>query len=91
MSFEQKPNTGSLFANDRREKESQPNAKGSALIGGVEYWVSAWTNTSQGGKKYQSLKFEPKADQAQASEQQSSYSDVKDGAPPPALDDEIPF
>jgi hypothetical protein len=58
--YEQKPDTGALFANADRTKETQPNAKGSALIGGVEYWVSAWTNTSSKGAKYQSLKFERK-------------------------------
>lgn len=58
--YEQKPDTGSLFINDKREKEIQPNAKGSALIGGVEYWVSAWTNTSSKGVKYQSLSFQRK-------------------------------
>ena len=58
--YEQKDNSGALFANDKREKETQPNAKGSAMIDGVEYWVSAWTNTSSKGTKYQSLKFERK-------------------------------
>lgn len=58
--YEQKDNSGALFANDKREKETQPNAKGSAMIDGVEYWVSAWTNTSSKGMKYQSLKFERK-------------------------------
>jgi len=58
--YEQKNDTGALFVNDKRDKETQPNAKGSALIGGIEYWVSAWTNTSSKGWKYQSLKFERK-------------------------------
>lgn len=61
--YEQKPDTGALFANADRTKETQPNAKGSALIGGVEYWVSAWTNTSSKGAKYQSLKFKRKDQQ----------------------------
>ena len=60
--YQQKDNTGALFANDKREKETQPNAKGSAMIDGVEYWVSAWTNTSSKGSKYQSIKFERKSD-----------------------------
>jgi hypothetical protein len=58
--YETKDLSGVLFANDKREKETQPNAKGSALIDGVEYWISAWTNTSSKGVKYQSLKFERK-------------------------------
>ena len=60
MTFEHKPNSGSLFKNDKRETDSQPNAKGSALIDGVAYWVSAWTNTAPNGAKYQSLKFSKK-------------------------------
>lgn len=57
--FQHKPDSGSLFKNDRREKDTHPHAKGSALIGGVEYWVSAWTNEGKNGK-YQSLKFSRK-------------------------------
>ena len=60
MAYEQKNNSGALFKNDKRETEKHPNAKGSALIDGVEYWVSAWTNTSEKGVKYQSLSFQRK-------------------------------
>ena len=83
MAYEMRPNTGSLFANDNRETDKHPNAKGSALIDGVEYWVSAWTNTSQNGKKYQSLKFEPK--------EQQSGQPAQAPAPQPELEDSIPF
>ena len=61
--FQHKPNSGSIFKNDKREKDTQPQMKGSALIDGVEYWVSAWTNESNSGTRYQSLSFQPK-DQA---------------------------
>lgn len=60
MAFEQKELSGSLFKNDKREKDTHPNATGSALIGGVEYWVSAWTKTDKNGNKWQSLAFKPK-------------------------------
>ena len=78
MSYQQKDNTGSLFANDKREKETQPNAKGSATIDGVEYWLSAWTNTTNDGKKYQSIKFERK-------------DASKQSAPQPVLEADCPF
>lgn len=59
MSYEQKDMTGALFINDRREHDKHPNAKGSCVIDGKKYWISAWTNTAQSsGAKYQSLKFE---------------------------------
>jgi hypothetical protein len=86
MSYEPKDNTGSLFRNDKKGTDKHPNACGSALIDGVEYWVDAWVNTIQSGdkagQKYQSLKFKRK--------------DAAKGAAParPAskkVDDDIPF
>jgi hypothetical protein len=57
-----KENTGTLFKNDRRDKDTQPHAKGRALIGGVWYWVSAWTKEPRaGGDRFQSLSFEEMA------------------------------
>ena len=85
MAFELKENSGSLFKNDRREKDTQPQAKGQAKIGGVLYWVSAWTKETNSGDKYQSLSFTPKDDQPR--------QPVKDAIAslPDDLDDEIPF
>ena len=56
-SFQQKDNSGSLFRNDKREKDSHPHAKGSAMIDGVAYFVSAWTKEDKNGNRYQSLAF----------------------------------
>ena len=61
MAYEQRDNSGTLFKNDKREKDSHPHATGSAMIGGVEYWVSAWTKEGAKGK-FQSLAFKPKQD-----------------------------
>ena len=87
MAYEMKPDTGSLFKNDRREKETHPQAKGSALIDGVEYWVSAWTNETKGGEKYQSLKFNRKDEQkAPRPKTLATPNDDEDG-----FDDDLPF
>ena len=59
MAYTPKDNTGTLFRNERREKDTHPNAKGTALIDGVEYWVSAWTKSSDKGN-FQSLSFQRK-------------------------------
>lgn len=75
MAYETKPNTGALFKNDRREKDSHPNAKGSALIEGVEYWVSSWTNEDRNGNKYQSLKFERKTGADGRGERRRGYDE----------------
>lgn len=64
--YVQKENSGSLFKNDKKESDKHPNAKGSALIGGVEYWVSAWTYQTKDGQPYQSLSFQRKDDKGKA-------------------------
>lgn len=91
MAYEQKDNTGTLFKNDRREKETHPHAKGSALIDGVEYWVSAWTKDGAKGK-FQSLSFQPK--EKQESREPAPVRRDRDDARTSYgtdLDDEIPF
>ena len=63
MAYETKELQGSLFKNQKREKDSQPNMTGSAKIGGVEYWISGWTK-GEGEKRWISLAFKPKQDTA---------------------------
>jgi hypothetical protein len=82
MAYEQKPNTGSLFKNDRKTTDQHPAATGSALIDGVEYFVDAWTNESAKGK-YQSLKFKRKDKQAAAPATREPFK--------PSADDDCPF
>lgn len=60
MSFQHKENSGSLFKNAKRDKETQPNARGDALIGGVLYEISAWTKKDKNGNPWQSLSFKAK-------------------------------
>lgn len=59
MAYEKRDMSGSLFKNDKREKDSHPHATGTAIIDGVEYWVSAWTKDGAKGK-FQSLAFKRK-------------------------------
>lgn len=88
MSYEHKPESGSLFKNDKKEKESHPDYKGSALIDGVEFWVSAWVNETQKDKtKYFGLKFQKKDDvQKEGAEKAKQAADGFD-----TFDDDIPF
>jgi len=91
MAYEQKDMSGTLFKNDRREKDSHPHAKGTALIDGVEYWISAWTKEGSKGK-FQSLSFQRKEPARETPSQQSSQSYGRAGhSPARELDDEIPF
>lgn len=60
MAYEPKDMTGSLFKNDRKEKDTHADYRGSALIGGVEHWLDAWINKDRNGNSYMSLKFKLK-------------------------------
>jgi hypothetical protein len=65
MTFEHKPNRGSLFRNEEKKTGKHPDSQGSALIGGTEYYISAWRNAEPGKKVYWSLSFQEKGEKTQ--------------------------
>jgi len=95
--YVQQDNSGSLFKNDKKENDRQPSMRGSAKVNGQEFWVSAWTNTSQKGDKYISFKLEPKEEIQETTDPQAQYRPAAKAAPQAApapvaaQDDEIPF
>lgn len=61
MGYERKEGDGVLFKNERKEKPTQPDYTGNALIGGVEHTIAAWVKESKGtGKKFFSMSIKPK-------------------------------
>lgn len=56
MAYEMKPDTGSLFENDKKDRDSQPDMKGKAKVRGKDVWVAGWWNESRNGP-FLSLKF----------------------------------
>lgn len=61
MSAKRTDFVGSLSRNKKKEKESQPSHKGSCVIDGVGYWLSAYVNqNNETGEKYFKLYFEVK-------------------------------
>jgi len=59
MPYEQKPNSGSLFHNDRKEKPTHPDLTGTIEVDGKLYWISAWEKSSN-GKPWLSISLKPK-------------------------------
>jgi hypothetical protein len=70
-------NSGALFRDENKTKETDRDYSGHLNVDGVEYWVSGWVKTSKAGKKFLSLSVKPKEARATAKVQ--------------ALDDEIRF
>ena len=95
MSYEQKDNSGSIFVNDRKEKDTHPDRSGTARINGVDYWVSGWLKQDKNGKPYMSMSFKPK-DANQLASLRDELNAKSPQAParghgPDPLGDDIPF
>jgi len=53
MAYEHKPGTFTLFKNDKKENENQPDYKGSGMdLNGSECWVSAWVKRPEGKQPF---------------------------------------
>lgn len=66
MAYEQRDNSGSIFVNDRKEKDTHPDRTGTAMIDGVMYYVSGWIKQGSKGQ-FLSLAFKRKDDKPQQS------------------------
>jgi hypothetical protein len=71
MAYETKDNTGSLFRNGRKEKETHPDYNGSVRIDGTDMWISGWLRETKDGQKYFSLAFKRKDGTAERPEQKA--------------------
>lgn len=80
--MEKKNNSGALFKSDKKTTDKHPDYNGSAKVGDVEYYISAWINQSQKGKLI-SLSFKPK-DQKPDSHTQAKQNGYQ-------ADDDLPF
>lgn len=97
MAFEQRPNSGAAFRNEKHtDGDKLPDLKGDALMEcphckrtfGV--WVSIWGKVSAKAGKWASLAFTPKQPRPEASEQAGNANDSRDVATA-AGDDNLPF
>jgi hypothetical protein len=84
MAYEIRDLSGSLFKNDKREKDSHPNLTGTVMIDGKEYWASGWTKERNNGDKWISLSFKPK-------EQRNGGAPMQRGQFDTDIDDDVPF
>lgn len=80
-------NKGVLFINDRKQKDTHPDFKGSIDVSGVSYWLSGWRKTTSKGETI-SLTVESKG-----AKPITAHSEAKGNGyvAQPAIDDEIPF
>lgn len=83
MSYEMRPNSGSVFKNQRRRTDNDAAYTGSALVDGKEYWLNCWPKKDKNGDTWMSFSFREKQPRPQEETHQE--------AAPAVSDDEIPF
>lgn len=81
MAYEPKPNTGSLFVNDRKETDNHPDRQGTALIDGKEYYVNGWIKQGSKGQ-WLSMSFKPKEARGSRQESRPRKDDFDADGPP---------
>jgi hypothetical protein len=94
-------NRGSIWKNEKKDKDTHPDFTGSLNVNGVEYWVSAWKRKDGASPKAPALSFsiKPKDEQqrqapvnAKAAQPQARRPDpISSGRNADMDDDSIPF
>lgn len=79
MAYEMKDNSGSIFKNDKKEKETHPDYRGKMMVDGKEKSVSLWVKESKNGVKYFSMSI------------QEPYKKDAPSSSAPAEGDGLPF
>jgi len=91
MAFVQREMSGSLFPNDRKTADNQPDFKGECLIDGVTYEIGGWSKTAKNGtgREFTSLSFKVKS--ATYRTEPPAERPLDRRAPPPQAEDDLPF
>lgn len=99
MAYEQRDLSGSIFVNDRKEKDNHPDFKGQCLIDGKAYWVSGWKKKTGAGKTWLSLAFKAKDEAQKPAPIEDGFEDdpkpqgaaPRKAAPKDDFGDDVPF
>lgn len=70
--YRHKTNRGSMFENDRKTKESQPDFTGSIDVDGTIYWLHGWKDMTPSGKKRLSVSVQLQEERTQQQQRQES-------------------
>lgn len=83
--------SGALFHAKEKRHANSPDYTGSAVINGVEHFVSGWKKTSRNGQPYLSLAFSKKEDRGPRTSGGTSSRPNGPAPGPTNFDDDMPF
>jgi uncharacterized protein (DUF736 family) len=87
--MEKKINTGTIFKNDKKTADNQPDYRGKINVEGKELEISLWVKTAQSGVKYMSAAIkEPWVAPAPAPVLQNTTDKIKAAD---EFEDDLPF
>ncbi len=97
--MQQKNNTGAIFKNDFKEKDSHPDYRGKVIIDGAEKEIALWLNESKKGTKYFSVKIqepyvkevEVEVEEVEEVEEEEETQEGEQTSLVPDDDDGLPF
>ena len=91
MTTHDNTNRGSIWKNDKKEKDTHPDFTGSLNVDGVEYWVSAWKRKEGASSKAPALSMSIKPKDEQSKTPARRAQDGAGSLPHSDMDDDIPF
>ena len=84
MAWETRENSGSMFKNTRKERETHADMTGEINVNGTLYWLNGWRKIDKNGNPWLSLSVREKAPR-------NDQAPVQNGNTKDILDDDIPF
>ncbi len=89
MSNYDNTNRGSIWKNEKKEKDTHPDFTGSLNVNGKEYWVSAWKRKPDAAEKSPALSFSIKPKEEGNGQPRNAQGAAK--GPAGDFEDSIPF
>lgn len=86
--MEKRDNSGVLFKNTKKEKDTHADYEGNCTVNGQEMWMNAWLKKDKNGSTFMSFSFKPKKLSASMTQQGHHDRRADDNA---REDDRIPF
>ena len=60
MAYELKMNSGSLWPNKHKTKDTHSDLSGTLRVGDIEFYIDGWKKQAKDGREYISLSVKPK-------------------------------